>query len=117
MKIQLTPHELMQLAHVLVERDGPEASERRLIEQLQDDVRALRVKRANAYAAGEKKGESHRQLLQAKLDGTAVATDTMLGKMCYEALKLLGEWVASFPFDELLASKTREFLTMPRVPK
>lgn len=164
MKIELTPHELMQLAHVLVERDGPEpppvpvvradiaqreigewmvrcdkiaevsehrrkqlegeanATETHLgktILRLQEDVRDLRVKRAEAFSAGEKKGEKERQLLQSKLDGTAIATDTVLGKLCDEALKLIGEWADSECHhwqSNDLRERTRALLTSPRVP-
>lgn len=160
MKLEIAPHELMQLAHVLVERDEPEppqpvvradiaqrevgewmvrcdkiaqVSEHRrkqlngeadatgthlgrVIMARDETIRDLRIKRAEAFSAGEKKGEKERQLLQSKLDGTALATDTVLGQVCDEALKLLGEWSSRFHTEDL-SERTVELLTTPRVPK
>lgn len=114
----LTITEQLELAHESV-RQWRRAHGR----QLQHTVAA----RAQTKAA-----ERKAQLLQAKLDGTAMAGETVMGGLCSDMMILLGEWCGAAELNEYdnnlvlacdqealrgLWKRTKRLLSTPRVPK
>lgn len=90
-------------------------------EQLQHTV----AERAKTKAA-----ERKAQLLQAKLDGTALTNGTVLGDLCGDALNLLADWLQAselapnenvwhveFGKGAELRTATRNLIITPRAPK
>ncbi len=113
---QLTTEEQLERAH-----ETARAWRRAHDRQLQHTVAA----RAQTKAA-----ERKARLLQSKLDGTAMAGETVMGGLCDDALKLLAEWLGAAELSHSentfeipwrvccdLTSRTRALLSTPRVPK
>ena len=85
-----------------------------------------------AARAQVKTAERKAQLLQAKLDGTAMAGETVMGGLCDDALKLLTKWCSAVELGErdndlvLVSSpkdlrdlwkETKRLFATPRIPK
>lgn len=88
------------------------------------------LQRTVAEQAKTKAAERKAQLLQAKLDGTAMARGEVLADLCDNALTLLGGWLDAAVLSETdnvytiewrkgvaLRGQTRDLLTKPRYPK
>ena len=83
------------------------------------------IERAKTRAA-----ERKARLLQSKLDGTAMANDTVMGELVKDALDLLGEWATAARLSHSentfeiqwrvgkdLNHRTHVLLSTPRIPK